>query len=124
MARAHCCAVCGHAYQPEPRSWRHQRYCSKRCARKAKRERDRIHKQRYRETGLGREQRRRENERYRDQVGWTEYMRYWRKADSGRRAGQERKRAERYYERHREPILQKRRETRVAQKAAKKARSH
>jgi hypothetical protein len=38
------------------------------------RERDRLHKKAYRATGLGREQRKRENQRTRDRLGWTELL--------------------------------------------------
>lgn len=124
MSPARRCGVCGRPFRPDVRSQSRQRYCTKRCRKKAKRDRDRKHKQRYRETGLGREQRRRENERYRDQVGWGDYMSYWRKADPQRTARQERQRAQRYYQQHREQILQKHREKRVCQKASAKARSH
>jgi hypothetical protein len=124
VAEARRCAICGRVFRPKPRSRKYQKYCSRPCAKHAKRQRDRLHKQRYRETGLGREQRHRENERYRNDVGWAEYMRYWRKADARRTARQERQRAGRYYQRHREQIQAKRREQRAAQKALGKARSH
>jgi hypothetical protein len=106
------------------RSTQHQRYCSKRCYRTAKRERDCEHKRLYRDTGLGREQRRRENQRLRERLGWTEYMRYWRKADPVRTARQERKRAHRYYQKHGVRIREKRRQQYVARKRLRKASSH
>lgn len=123
MAVRRRCAVCHRWFHPDVRSVGHQKYCSRRCAKKAKRERDRLHKKRYRETGLGQQQRRRENRRTRERVGWAPYMRYWRKAEPATRAAQERERARRYYRTHREEILQKRRERR-AQKRAERARSH
>ena len=116
--------MCGRAYRPHPRSHGHQKYCFGGCAKRAKRERDRIHKQRYRETGLGREQRRRESAKRREHLGWADYMRYWRKADARRTARQERDRAQRYYQQHREQILRKRREQRRVRKASGGACSH
>lgn len=93
-----------------------------------KRQRDRTHKQRYRETGLGREQRKRENETYRERVGWNEYMRFWRKADPKKRARKERERSRRYYQKHKAEIRQKqcaRRASKTrAQKGAGGACSH
>ncbi len=123
MSQARRCAVCGRAYQPEPRSWRHQKYCSKECARKAKRQRDRKHKRSYRETGLGREQRRRESEQRCRRIGWAEYMRYWRKSDAARATQLNRAALRRYYARHRDEILRKRRQQQAAQKALAEARS-
>ncbi len=82
-----------------------------------------MHKQLYRATGLGREQRRRENEKLRERLGWVEYMSYWRKADSQRTARTNRGAARRYYAQHREQILAKRRARRAAQKALAKVRS-
>jgi hypothetical protein len=110
-------------FRPDPRSRRHQRYHSRRCAKKAKRERDRLHKKAYRATGLGREQRKRENERTRDRLGWTEFMRFWRKADAVRAARLDRNAAQRYYERHRDQIVEKLRLKRAAQRRLRKARS-
>jgi len=124
VAPAPRCTICSRRFRPDVRSTRHQRYCSKRCYRKAKRERDREHKRLYRDTGLGREQRKRENRKLRDRLGWTEYMRYWRKADPRRAARQERKRAQHYYEKHRERILEKRRQQYAARKRLRKASSH
>jgi hypothetical protein len=51
-------------------------------------------------------------------------MRYWRKRDSDRTAVQERQRAQRYYEKHRDEILAKRRRHRAAQKAPPGSCSH
>jgi hypothetical protein len=65
-----------------------------------------------------------ENETTRERLGWTEYMRFWRKANPARRAAQERARAKRYYRRHRVAILAKRRCARAAHKAARTACSH
>jgi hypothetical protein len=116
--------VCGRFFRPNVRSRRHQRYCSKRCARRAKRERDRQHKKHYRATGLGREQRRRENTRLRRKLGWAEYIRFSRRAKPFKAAARERARSRRYYQRHREQILAKRRAQRAARKAAQEACSH
>lgn len=123
MAEPRRCAICGRSFRPGVRSRKHQRTCSKRCRKKGKRERDRLHKQRYRETGLGGEQRRRESGRRRERIGWAEYMRFWRKADGARTARQDREAAQRYYEHHREEILVKRRTKRAARKASARARS-
>ncbi len=122
MAEALRCAICGRCLRPDPRSARHQRYC-RRCRKKAKRAHDRAHKQLYRETGLGKEQRKRESQKRRERLGWADYMRYWRKADAVRSVRIDREAARRYYERHREAIVQKRRQQRAARKALQKARS-
>jgi len=95
VAEPRCCAICGRWFRPDRRSRSHQRYGSRRCAKKAQRER----------------------------LGWADYMRYWRKAKPEERAAQERERAHSYYERHREAILEKRRRQRAARKALPKARS-
>ena len=71
--------------------------------------RDREHTKRYRETGLGREQRRRDNDRQRQRLDWRRYKRFWRNSDPGKTRRNERARAQRYYERHREQLLAKRR---------------
>lgn len=124
MAGAPRCAICGGPFRAHPCGRHHQRYCSRRCAKKAKRERDREHKRLYRETGLGREQRKRENRKLRECLGWAEYMRFWRKADPVCRARQERKRAQRYYAKHRERIREKRRQQYGARERLRKASSH
>ena len=123
MARAPRCTICGRSFRPEPRSRHHQRTCSKGCRKKARRERDREHKRLYRDTGLGREQRRRESEKRRERLGWADYMRYWRKADAVRSVRIDREAARIYYRRHREAIVEKRRQQRAARKALQKARS-
>jgi hypothetical protein len=114
---------CGRRLRFDASHRRNRKYCRP-CAKAAKRERDRQHKQAYRDTGLGREQRKRENRRTRDRLGWTDYMRFWRKADSYKTAARERARARRYYEAHRAEICARRRARRVAEKPAEKARSH
>jgi hypothetical protein len=107
------CTICGKYFQPDHRARRHQKCCSPACSKKLKRRRDRFHKQRYRETGLGKEQRRKEERRRRDKVGWKDYMRFWRKAEPKQRSRQERERAKRYYQAHRDGILAKRRKQRT-----------
>lgn len=124
MAPGRRCAICDRSFRPNVRSRTHQHYCSRRCAKKAKRERDREHKRLYRDTGLGQEQRKRESQKRRERVGWAQYMRYWRRAEPDRRLAQERKRAQRYYERHRDAMVTKRRQQRAARKVAAQARSH
>jgi hypothetical protein len=93
-----------------------------------KRRRDRVHKRRYRETGLGKEQRRRESEKRREKIGWADYMRFWRKAEPKERARRERERARRYYHAHRDEILAGRRrqkaQKRSAEKSSPEAKSH
>ena len=117
------CAICRRRFRPDVRHRRDHKYC-RRCAKKAKRDRDRGHKKLYRDTGLGREQRRRESAKRRDVIGWARYMRFWRKAEPERRARQERARARLYYERHRETILAKRRAQRAAARPAGEPCSH
>lgn len=124
MGEVRRCALCGRHFHPERRNQKRQKYCSRRCAKKAKRDRDREHKRLYRDTGLGHEQRRRESEKRREQLGWAEYMRYWRKAEPDERAGQERQRQRRYYAKHRDEIVAKRRAQRAARRALRKACSH
>jgi len=102
---------------------RNRKYC-RRCAKEVKREYDRQYKQDYRAKPAGKEQRQRESHKRRARLGWSDYMRYWRKADSWRVAAQERARAKRYYARHRAQILAKRRAQRAARKAARQACSH
>ncbi len=114
---------CGKRLRFDPSHRRNRKYC-RLCAKQAKREYDRQYKQDYREKPCGKAQRQRENQRLRECLGWAEYMRYWRKADSWRVAAQERARAKRYYQRHRAKILAKRRAQRAARKAAQKACSH
>jgi len=115
------CTICGRHFRPDPRARCQQRCCSRRCSRKLKRQRDRVHKQRYRDTGLGKEQRRRESEKRREAVGWDAYMRAWRKAEPEERARCERDRARRYYDAHREEILAKRRRQRAEKQSANKS---
>jgi hypothetical protein len=114
---------CGKRLRFDASHRRNRKYCH-RCAKQTKREYDRQYKQEYRAKPCGKEQRQRENQRLRERLGWTEYMRYWRKADSWRVAAQERARAKRYYARHRAAILAKRRAQRAARKAAQEACSH
>jgi hypothetical protein len=111
LARRQC--PCGRFFRPDVRHRRTQKYC-RRCAKKAKRARDRLHKQSYRDTGLGREQRKRENAKLRAKPGWKESKRQRRKANSGVTSQQERERSRRYYERHHDQILEKRRQQRAA----------
>jgi hypothetical protein len=111
------CTICGKHFRPDPRARRQQRCCSRRCSKKLKRQRDRRHKQRYRETGLGKEQRKRENQTQRERLGWNDYMRFWRKAEPKERSHQERERARRYYQAHRDEILAKRRQQRAGDNA-------
>jgi hypothetical protein len=115
--------MCGRGFRPDVRHRRDQKYCRP-CAKKVKRARDRRHKQRYRETGLGREQRKRESGRRRERLDWARYMSYWRKAEPEKRARQERARARRHYLKHREQILRQRHAERAARKRAREARSH
>lgn len=123
MAVRRHCEGCGKRLRFDPSHRRNRRYC-RRCAKEKKRERDRRHKKAYRDTGLGREQRKRENQRTREQLGWSDYMRFWRKSDPYRTAAHERARAKRYYEAHRAAICAKRRAQRAAQQRAAEARSH
>lgn len=118
MAMAPRCAGCGRFFKPDVRSQHHQKYCSPRCAKKAKRRRDKKYKRQYRETALGAEQRKRESEKRRDKLGWANYMRRWRQADPEVRAQQARRQARQYYQKHRVGILTKRRQGRRVQKAA------
>lgn len=114
---------CGRRLRFDASHRRNRKYC-RRCAKEAKREYDRQYKQDYREKPAGKAQRQRENQRLRERLGWTAYMRYWRKADSWRVAAQERARAKSYYHRHRAKILAKRRAQRAGRKAAQEACSH
>lgn len=109
MATRPRCPICGRWFRPDVRSVGHQKYCSPRCSKKAKRRRDREHKKRYRDTGLGAEQRRRESTKRRNKADWARYMRAWREADPERRAKQARQQARQYYEKHRAQLLRKRR---------------
>ncbi len=113
---------CGGQLRVERSHRRNRKYC-RRCAKEAKRERNRRHKRRYRETGLGREQRKRENRRARERLGWAEYMRFWRKANPRRTAKRNRAKCERYYEQHREKILRQRREQRAVRRNRRSASS-
>ncbi|MBI4701654.1 MAG: hypothetical protein HY744_10940 [Deltaproteobacteria bacterium] len=42
MARKRCCAVCDRRFVPEHCDRRRYKYCSERCAKRAKRERDKV----------------------------------------------------------------------------------
>jgi hypothetical protein len=117
MAVRRSCVKCDKPLRFDASHRRNRKYC-RRCAKEAKRERDRRHKQRYRETGLGKEQRRRESTTRRGRVGWAEYMRFYRKADPKRAAALNRDKCQRYYEQHREAILARRRQQRAARKAS------
>jgi hypothetical protein len=114
---------CGKRLRFDASHRRNRKYC-RRCAKLSKREYDRQYKQDYRAKPCGQEQRRRENARLRAQLGWCDYMRYWRKKHSWRVAAQERARARSYYQRHCAEILAKRRAQRAARKVARKACSH
>ena len=118
------CPICGRFLRATVRGRRRQHYARAECARQAKRDRDRQYQREARRDPEGRAAKRVQNEATREQLGWTEYMRFWRKAKPELRAAQERARAKRYYRRHRAAILAKRRRTRAAQKAARTACSH
>jgi hypothetical protein len=115
------CVICGESFVPDPRSARQQKCCGKACSKALKRLRDKLHKQRYRETGLGQDQRGREYGRRGQNEPRAEYMRFWRKADSYRRNAQERARAKRYYQKYKARILEKRRQKRAKKMAQKVA---
>lgn len=93
------CSTCGR-FIP-----RKQRYCGPKCARQLKRKRDREHKRNYRDTGLGRAQR--EQEARVRRVPQRHYMRGWRGRNRQRAHRLDREAAARYYERHREEVLQR-----------------
>ena len=112
------CVICGKPFNPDQRARLQQKCCSRRCSKKLKRQRDKIHKERYRETGLGKEQRKRESRKCRESIGWNAYMRAWRKAKPEERSRQERERAKRYHLKHRPKILERRRQKRAAAKCA------
>jgi len=115
------CVICGDSFVPDPRSARQQKCCSKACSKARKRLRDKFHKQRYRESGLGQEQKKRENRSTRQRLDWRRYKRFWRKADSYRHNAQERARAKRYYQKNKARILEKRRQKRAEKLAQKVA---
>jgi hypothetical protein len=115
------CVICGASFIPNPRSARQQKCCSKACSKALKRLRDKLHKQRYRETGLGQEQKKRENRATRKRLDWRRYKRFWRKADPYRRNAQERARAKRYYQKNKARILEKLRQKRAQKKGQKVA---
>jgi hypothetical protein len=117
------CAICGRRFRPDVRNQRHQRTCSPRCAQEAKRRYDRAYHRQANGTPEGRTCKRIKNREYREQQDWTRMMRYRRKADPQRAARLDRKAARRYYWRHRDRILQQRREKRADQKALRRARS-
>lgn len=117
------CAICGKSFEPDQRARLQQKCCGRRCSKKLKRQRDKIHKQRYRETGLGKEQRRRDNQVQRERLGWNAYMRVWRKAEAKKRSRQERERARCYYQNHRDQTLDKRRQKRAESKDVQKPSS-
>jgi hypothetical protein len=71
-----------------------------------------LHKKQYRGTGLGQEQRKRENEKQRQKPTWARDQRERRRANPATKA-QERERAGRYYAKHRDEILRRRRERRA-----------
>jgi hypothetical protein len=123
MAVRRSCVKCDKPLRFDASHRRNRKYC-RRCAKEVKREYDRQYKQDYRAKPAGKEQRQRESHKRRARLGWSDYMRYWRKADSWRVAAQERARAKRYYARHRAQILAKRRAQRAARKAARQACSH
>lgn len=114
------CTICGKHFHPDPRAHRQQRCCSRRCTKTLKRQRDRLHKQRYRDIGLGKEQRKRESKKRREVIGWDAYMRVWRKAELKERSRKERERSRRYYQAHRDEILAKLRQKRSANREARK----
>jgi hypothetical protein len=118
------CPVCGRFLRPIVRGRRRQQYDRAQCARQAKLDRDRQYQREARRDPEGRAAKRVENETTRERLGWTEYMRFWRKAKPELRAAQECARAKRYYRRHRAAILAKRRRARAAHKGARTACSH
>jgi hypothetical protein len=118
------CPVCGRFLRAIVRGRRRQQYDRSQCARQAKLNRDRQYQREARRDPEGRAAKRADNAATRERLGWTEYMRFWRKAKPERRAAQERARAKRYYRRHRAAILAKRRRARAADKGARTACSH
>jgi len=122
------CVICGKSFRPDPRARLQQKCCGPGCSKKLKRQRDKIHKKRYRLTAPGKEQRKRENKKQRQRIGWNEYMRFWRKAEPEKRLRQERERSSRYYQRHRQKILlelhQRRAQKSKAKNALQKSCSH
>ena len=123
MASRRHCVRCGKRLRFNASHRRNRKYCRS-CAKQAKREYDRQYKRDYRAKPCGKEQRQRESRKRRARLDWSEYIRYWRKADSWRVAAQERARARSYYQRHRAEILAKRRAQRAARKAAQQPCSH
>ncbi len=123
MASRRFCVRCGKRLRFDVSHRRNRKYC-RRCGKPAKREYDRQYKQDYRTKPCGKEQRQRESRKRRARLGWSDYMRFWRKGDPFRIAAQERARARRYYQQHRAEVLAKRRAQRAATKAAQKACSH
>lgn len=118
------CAICGRFFRPDIRSGRHQRYCCAKCARHAKRERDREYQLLERRTTEGQLAKREDNKATRARLNWPAYMRFWWKADAERAARIQRAAASRYYQQHREEILRRRRERRLRTKPVGKAWSH
>lgn len=118
------CPVCGRFLRAIVRGRRRQHYDRDQCARQAKLDRDRQYQREARRTAEDRAAKRVENETTRERLGWSEYMRFWRKAKPELRAAQERARAKRYYRRHRAAILAKRRRARATHKGARRACSH
>ncbi|MDI7269314.1 MAG: hypothetical protein QME96_15095, partial [Myxococcota bacterium] len=60
-----------------------------------------------------------QNEGYRETNDWTQYMRYWRKRESDRAARIDRAAAAKYYERHRDEVLARRRDRRRPRTASR-----
>jgi hypothetical protein len=116
--------VCGRRFTPDPRRGVLQRCCSRKCRREWKRRYDREYLRAYRALPDAPKAKREENLRYRARVDWARYMRFWRKAEAYRRPALERKRAQRYYERHAEEIRAKAKSRRASKKAVERSRSH
>jgi hypothetical protein len=117
------CVVCGRSYVAGRRNVRRQKYCRARCARAAKRRSDRLYHQQADATAEGRLAKRVKGRQYRERVDWVRLLRYWRKAHPLATARTNRGAARRYYERHREQILNKRRRQRAMAKAVAGPRS-
>ncbi len=117
------CPICGRFFEPDIRNRRRQQYDSRRCAKKAKQRYDQLYQRELDATAEGKFGKREKARQYRQRVDWARLMRYRRKADPRSTARLNRKAARRYYQRHREQILQKRRQQRAGRKAAQTPRS-
>jgi hypothetical protein len=113
------CSLCERKYLPEKKNRNHQLYCSSSCRGLAKSKRDKHHKRAYKKKEKYRLAKKEQNRRYRERKGWPEYMRHYREAHREEVRCQNRRAADKYYQKNKRKIAFRRSELRWQKKLRK-----